>query len=366
MPAEGGDPALLTENEAQIYGLDWTPDSQEIVFSADTGAGGPQLWRVRANAPHEPPRPIRAAAGGARQPTLSRRESIRLVYQQEDLDVNVWSLDRIGAGPQVLTGSTRIDRQPDLAPDGRTVAFASNRSGRWEIWLSTHSGSNARPVTSSVCDYAAWPRWSPDGRRIAFMGRVGGKARVFVADADGGRVRLLTGDDADEGRASWSRDGHWIYFSASDAAGATQIWRAPADATGARRPVTTHGGFEAFEHPDGRALFFTRGRDVAGLWSLDLGTGLESPVVSTLRDGYWDVADDGVYYLDIHHADEIPQGEPVRVFRFASQRVDTVAMVPTDWSQILPGFAVDRAGTRFLWNQMDQHTSDLMLIDAFR
>ena len=365
--AQGGDPRRLTEDEAQFHGLDWTPDSKEVLFSAEDGGRGPHLWRVEAGAPGQPPRLIEAVESGARQPTLSRRGSNRLVYQQEGLDVNIWGRALApDAPPRVWTGSTWVDRQPAFSPDGQTVAFASNRSGHWEIWLSTTSGSHARPVTSSVGEYSGWPRWSPDGRRIAFTCRLGEKAHVFVVDADGGRVRRVTGDEADEGRPSWSRDGRSIYFSATDVEGLTQVWRAAADGPGARHQITRHGGFEASERPDGRALLFTRGRDVSGLWSLDLSTGLESPMVSTLREGYWDVADDGVYYLDIHHADEIPLGEPVRVFRFASQRVDTVAMVMTEWSQILPGFTVDRAGTRFLWNQIDQHTSDLMLIDDFR
>lgn len=367
MPAQGGDPRRLTEDEAQFHGLDWTSDSKEVLFSAEDGGRGPHLWRVEVGASGQTPHPLEAVESGARQPSLSRRGSNRLVYQQEGLDVNIWGRAFApDAAPRVWTGSTWVDRQPAFSPNGQTVAFASNRSGRWEIWLSSASGSHARPVTSSVGEYSAWPRWSSDGRRIAFTCRRDGKAHVFVADADGGRVRRITSDDADEGRPSWSRDGRWIYFAAADAAGLSQVWRAPADAPGERQQITRHGGFEAFEGPGGRALLFTRGRDISGLWSLDLSTGLESPMVSTLCEGYWEVADDGVYYLDIHHADEILLGEPVRVFRFASQRVETVAMVPTEWSQILPGFTVDRAATRFLWNQIDQHTSDLMLIDDFR
>jgi DNA-binding winged helix-turn-helix (wHTH) protein len=133
---------------------------------------------------------------------------------------------------------------PQISPDGKRLAFMSNRSGPWQIWVSDIDGSN--PAQLSYTDSAGTPRWSPDGRTIAFDAPSEDGTSIYVVPSNGtGRARCLV-----EGKVpSFSRDGRWIYF-ASDQNGNSQVWKIPVSG-GPAKQVTTQGGFAALESNDG-------------------------------------------------------------------------------------------------------------------
>jgi TolB protein len=68
---------------------------------------------------------------------------------------------------------------PQLSPDGRRVAFASDRSGDWEIWVSDIYGTNPLQLTFMNAIATGYPHWSPDGERIVFHSNVEGQWDVF-------------------------------------------------------------------------------------------------------------------------------------------------------------------------------------------
>src|SRR5690606_19433174 len=115
--------------------------------------------------------------------------------------------------------STRWDMSPQYAPDGTRIAFVSNRSGSYEIWVAGADGQGAVALTAFGGPIVGAPRWSHDGTALAFDARTDGNADVYVVDVAGGRPRRLTADPADDVAPSWSHDGRWIYFSASRSGG---------------------------------------------------------------------------------------------------------------------------------------------------
>ena len=139
---------------------------------------------------------------------------------------------------------------PQFSPDGRRIAFMSDRSGPWQIWVSKVDGSD--PVQLSHTDSAGTPRWSPDGRLIAFDAPSDEGTSVYVISSDGrARAICLT-----QGQVpSFSRDGRWIYFG-SDRLGDMQVWRIPVNG-GVAEQVTKNGGFAALESNDGY-LYYTK------------------------------------------------------------------------------------------------------------
>ena len=79
---------------------------------------------------------------------------------------------------------------------------------------------------------------------------------VYVINANGGRPKRLTDHPADDGVASWSRDGRSIYF-VSNRTKAWEVWKMPADGGDAIQ-VTRNGGYVAFESVDGEFLYYVK------------------------------------------------------------------------------------------------------------
>lgn len=116
------------------------------------------------------------------------------------------------------------DSYPHLSPDGRTLAFHSNRSGRQAIWLAEAGGENPRMLYDGgdLGSDPGTPVWSPDGRSIVFAMRPVGatddsESDVFVMDAEGRSVRRLTETPGDDSHPHWAVDGKRIYFNSARA-----------------------------------------------------------------------------------------------------------------------------------------------------
>lgn len=93
-----------------------------------------------------------------------------------------------------LTNDAHDDVMPSVSPDGTRVAFASNRSGNWDIYVVPFTGGQAVKVSSDPCD-ELHPTWSPDGDRIAFcrMGEVSGRWEIWTTSVPNTAVSHFLG-----------------------------------------------------------------------------------------------------------------------------------------------------------------------------
>jgi tricorn protease len=108
----------------------------------------------------------------------------------------------------------RFARTPDISPDGKLVAF----SYLGDVWTVEAIGGVARPVTQHEAhDYG--PVFSPDGRWIAFSSNRHGQYDVFVSPAYGGKPRRLTFDSADDRVIGWTPDGKGVVFASARGTG---------------------------------------------------------------------------------------------------------------------------------------------------
>ncbi|MGH8224678.1 MAG: S41 family peptidase [Gammaproteobacteria bacterium] len=100
--------------------------------------------------------------------------------------------------------------QPGVSPDGSEIAFAADGA----IWIVPASGGAARLlVADSATD--SRPLFSPDGKRLAFESDKTGNGDIYVLDFASGALKRLTWSDAGDEPSGWSRDGEWIYFTSA-------------------------------------------------------------------------------------------------------------------------------------------------------
>ena len=353
----GGEPERLTRDEREIAGVDWTPDGRSLVFASDR-AEGAGLWRIAA-AGGVPQRITTVGEGKSiGQPTLARRGR-RLAYEQRSSDANIWAIRSGRFEREPLVHSTRWESHPQFAGDGRQIAFASDRSGSPEVWLSNADGTNPIQLTSFGGAAVYTPRWSPDGRRLAFGARTEAGADIYLVDVGGGQPRRLTDDPADDLVPSWSQDSTTVYFS-SNRSGQWEVWQVDAEGGAASR-VTYRGGYNAFESLDGRHLYYAK-KGEPGLWRYGVEDESETLVLGALESfdwGNWALTEGGIYFIRRAAA-----GPTIRYYNFLTGRsspIVTLGEVPEQ-----PSLAVSPDGRVLLYTHVDRNESDILLVENFR
>ena len=241
--------------------------------------------------------------------------------------------------------------------NGKRVAFASDRSGNWEIWTSESDGSNPVPLTSLGASDTGTPRWSPDGRQIAFDSRKEGHADIYVISAEGGSPQRLTAGPFENNLPAWSRDGRWLYFS-SDRSGTWQMWKVPARG-GAAVQFTRHGAFRGFEYLDGKSLYYWK---EGVIWKMPVEGGQEVRILDNVPGGYWRLWGEGICFLNLNATPT-----ELEFFDFASRRTKRISAIDTG-PRVISGAAFDVSpdGKWLLYNRRDQMDSDIMLVENFR
>jgi Tol biopolymer transport system component len=193
-----------------------------------------------------------------------------------------------------LTSNGLLEFNPVWSPDGRRIVFVrEGGGGGLGLFVMDANGKNVRrlttpttPIESPFRTLDAQPAWSPDGRRIAFASDrgTGELTGIWRIDVTGGNLTRLTrprpanGGGGDTSPA-WSPDGRWIWFD-SDRATAfeSKIFKMRPDGTGARRVTVTPEGISESApdvSPDGRRVVFVSTRahdDQFGEFANDLWT----------------------------------------------------------------------------------------------
>ena len=349
-----GDPERIDDHQQNVTAADWLPASREIIFASSVNSTS-TLFRISTGHGAQE-RAIPGTGSSAYSPTVSWRGN-RLAYVTGTADANFWAVDlttRTASLDRALSSSFR-DVFPQFSPDGKRVAFYSTRSGTTQIWTANRDGSQAAALTSMAGTTNASPRWSPDGHQIVFDSDTGGTFHIYVIGEDGGQPRQAASGESYF--ASWSRDGRWIYFS-SNRSGVEQVWKVPAEG-GTVMQVTHTGGSGALESPDGKMLYYVKRDGNGGLWKMPVEGGQETQVVPDVYRVNYDVTDKGIYFTPHIGTDYTSS---VEFLNFATGT--TTQIVKTKPLDL--GLGVSPDGRTLLYSQVDQTSSNIMLIENFR
>jgi serine/threonine protein kinase len=351
-------PALLANPTLGITDIEWTPSGIGILFASNG-----RLWRCSPVAGAGPPVLLTAVGGQVESFAISR--SGRLVYSTQISDENIWTLDLNRPGePKLIVSSTHHDAYPHLSADGSRLAFASNRSGFWEIWVANADGAGQNQLTSMRA-FSHSPKWSPDGSRIAFSSLVDGNRDVYTIDASGGNLKRVMNNSSEEGRPNWSRDGKFLYFYSTREN--QDIWKMPV-AGGPAVRITTGGGHSGEESADGKALFYSRPPETSdGIRRMSLTDGAAAIIVPHTRPGWWASTNRGIFFAEYTTATlRVDPPVPIRFLDHATGKITKVMEIQKTIGPAAIGISASADGRTLLWVQMDQIGSDLMMVENFR
>ncbi len=227
---------------------------------------------------------------------------------------DLYTMPVAGGAARRLTSGMAWDMQPRYAPDGKHIAFTSDRSGTENVWMMDADGSHPRPVTQEANRFSNSAAWSPDGQWIVVRRRLTDRSSLGTVELwlysvlGGGGMQItkkLEWGDANE--PVFSRDGRYIYFSGRpqrfqyDRNVFQGIWqiRRFDRVTGRIVTVTdgTGGSGHAAFSPDGRTMSFVRRvREKTVLFLYDLESGRERALWNGLsNDNMEGFAWTGVY-----------------------------------------------------------------------
>jgi hypothetical protein len=184
----------------------------------------------------------------------------------------------------------RSNLSPRVSPDGKRIAYLSDRSNIMSAWVMNADGTG-RTSTSLfavnnsiefVDDSHSGVTWSPDGSRIAFVGEWGQRKDIWLTSPDGGGEERLKLRFEELSSPAWSPDGAWIAFSGLEL-GRTDLWIASVETSELRRVTKDrwHDDTPCWS-PDGRTLVYASEREgQTDLWAVDVTTGEQVAMTAT-------------------------------------------------------------------------------------
>lgn len=219
---------------------------------------------------------------------------------------DIYTMPIAGGTPRRIAEGLAWEVQPRWSPDGRRIAFTSDRGGADNIWIMNADGTDMRQVTKETFRLLNQPSWSPDGQFIAAKkhfttARSAGTGEVWLYHVSGGGGVQLVERASEElqkelGEPSFAPDGRAIYYTRNVSSGPIFEYAQDSQqslfeierydlATGeVTTAVSGYGGsVRPNPSPDGRLISFVRrDRDQSQLWVKELDTGVERMIYGDL------------------------------------------------------------------------------------
>ena len=241
-----------------------------------------------------------------------------------DGNLEIYVMDGDGSNQRRVTVNPARDESPAWSPDGKKIAFVSNRNNvnkdHMQIWVIDADGKNPMRLTDGLVDWGpdwspdgtkivydalpagitvidadgknkrrlenqggAHPSWSPDGKRIVYT-----FGQIYVMDADGRNSEQLTHDVGFKRMPRWSHDGTRIAYLANH-----RIWVMDSNGKNERRLTNVNSDEHPTWSPDSESIAFHSFQRGVGIYVVDVTTGA---VDTLLRDpGFGNYDPDWLY-----------------------------------------------------------------------
>ena len=302
MSAGGGAVRKLTHVDARIMGHSWTPDGGTIIYSTNVDgeaalyAIGVESGRVQALNVKPATSPDVARIGNTvvyEVPRTKTQLAAAAVASASDVAK--------GQEPQLLARSTGSDAAPAYSPDGRQIAFVSDRNGSQQVWVYAPDSPAEPYALTDFRGAAIWnPQWSSDGKQLLVTVRIGGKVGLMQIDLATHRRQDVALSQKALLSGSYGADpGSYLLIRRNGEVRGQLILLQDAD-TPQQKEIPLAAAVEHVElDRNTRMVYYTKFDDV-GIFRRPLDGGAEQlvtrSITSTAMDG-WRVVDGRVWYV---------------------------------------------------------------------
>jgi tricorn protease len=258
----GGDAEKVTSfTSGDVRWPALSTDGKSIVFEHDFG-----LWKLDLASRQS--RPIRLDIAAETQENLTEWRDFNSQVDDYDVAPNgkriAFSIHgEVFTAPtdegdlaQVTDGAAR-DQNVEYSPDGKSLAYVSDKSGREEIYVAPADATGEAKKVTDIDALKSSYAWSPDSKRLLFTTSDG---KLYTCTAEGKEAKQLVASKyGNLSRPTWSPDGKWIAYSKPDVSRSSDVYLIPSDG-GEEHKVTFDSANEANPRfsADGKKLYFVR------------------------------------------------------------------------------------------------------------
>ena len=239
--SDGAAVAAVSPAGTRAFSPAWEPGGRRIIYT-EFAAGQDRLYLLNLASGERRLIPPTATSQNWTPAFAPDAATLAFARTTDDgTDIYTYNLASDCCLQRLTLGRFSDNLSPTFSPDGRRIAFVSNRPGLPQIYVMAADGTGQElfaPFDYGVTGSSNAPEWSPDGLSIAFHREVAGSPQVFVMDVASRRVRQLTSAGRNED-PTWAPDGRHLTF-VSDRTGSRQLWVIDLD-TGRVRQLTRVG-----------------------------------------------------------------------------------------------------------------------------
>ena len=349
-----GETQRITEGIEDVRGLSWHSDNLHLVYGDRKSGIRTGYW---LNTKTKEKKSL--SVEGFSFPAFNRIDN-SLFYQKRLRKYQIKSLSlnqTIASSPEPILLSNFSQRQPNYSSISKQIAYVSNETGVYEIWLSNKQGKERIQLTNIGVNIS-FPRWSHDGKKLVFLAPFDDEVglKIYTIDVATKKVMLLNSPYQDHDRPTWSTNDDAI-ISAVSIVDETDLHLISIN-TGRVERLTFDGGQFGIM-TDKNKLIYSRSK--GGLWQKSMSSPpVESPasvIISRRRmkeKYFWAATDNGIYYQE-----KIRHGQQINFFDYASEETRPIAKFPSKTFSYTSPLIVVQEDNKLIFSVTEYEQSDI-------